>query len=229
MSKMNQSGISLKDWDVAMYRGVTTGLSDAFVIDEATRNALVKVEPKSAAIIKPVIRGRDVRRYRANRSGLYLLHVPWHFHLHEDDTIKASSAVAERAFKRQFPKVYQHLLSHKKALSSRNQAETCVRYEWYALQRWAADYHHEFGKEKLFWMDLTKHGRFAYDAEGTFCVNTVFMMTGQSIKYLCAVLNSALITWFMGNTALNYGMGVTRWIGHTVEQIPIPKLNADRQ
>ena len=62
-----------------------------------------------------------------------------------------------------------------------------------------------------------------------FCVNTVFMMTGKAIKYLCAVLNSNLITWYMGNTALNSGMGVTRWIGHTVEQIPIPKISVAEQ
>ena len=78
-------------------------------------------------------------------------------------------------------------------------------------------------------MDLTEQGRFAYDKCEMFCVNTVFMMTGLDIKYLCAVLNSGLITWFMTNTALNSGMGVTRWIGHTVEKIPIPKIDAEAQ
>ena len=58
-------------------------------------------------------------------------------------------------------------------------------------------------------MDLTKWGRFAYDVDGMFCLNTAFIMSGESIKYLCALLNSKLITWFMGNTALSSGMGVT--------------------
>ena len=62
-----------------------------------------------------------------------------------------------------------------------------------------------------------------------FCVNTTFMMSGAAIKYLCAVLNSRLITWYMGNTALSSGMGVTRWIRHTVEDIPIPSLTEAKQ
>ena len=229
MDKMRTKGIPLKDWEVAMYRGVTTGLNEAFLIDDATRKAFVDAEPRSAEVIKPVVRGKDVQRYRVEKSGLYILNIPWHFPLHSDNSIKGSSAAAEKAFKREYPKVYQHLLSHKNALSSRNKAETGIRYEWYALQRWASDYHQEFSKEKLFWMDLTGQGRFAYDGGEMFCVNTVFMMTGQAIKYLCAVLNSKLATWFMGNTALNSGMGVTRWIGHTVEQIPVPRVNAAGQ
>ena len=75
-------------------------------------------------------------------------------------------------------------------------------------------------------MDLTEQGRFAYDTDGIFCLNTAFVMSGQSVKYLCALLNSKLITWFMGNTALNSGMGVTRWINASVETIPIPKIPA---
>ena len=78
-------------------------------------------------------------------------------------------------------------------------------------------------------MDLTGQGRFAYDEGGLFCANTVYVMSGQSIKYLCAMLNSSLITWFMRNTALTSGMGVTRWFSTYVEIIPIPKIPAADQ
>ena len=78
-------------------------------------------------------------------------------------------------------------------------------------------------------MDLTEQGRFAYDIDGLFCLNTAFIMSGPSIKYLCALLNSNLITWFMRNTALNSGMGVTRWINASVESIPIPKITVAEQ
>ena len=229
MDKMLATGTPLKDWNVEMYRGITTGLNSAFIIDDATRQALIDADPKSAGIIKPVLRGRDIQRYQAKWAGFWLVNVPWHFPLHEDSSIEGTSAKAESLFEEQYPAVHGHLLEHKTALASRNKSETGIRYEWYALQRWAANYHEEFHKEKLFWMDLTERGRFAYDTGGMFCVNTVFMMTGPAIKYLCAVLNSRLITWYMENTALNSGMGVTRWIGHTVEQIPIPKISATRQ
>ena len=90
-------------------------------------------------------------------------------------------------------------------------------------------YHAEFIKEKLFWIDLTEQGRFAYDDGEMFCVNSAYMMTGDSIKYLCAVLNSTLVTWFMQNSALNSGMGTTRWVRFTVDRIPIPMIAAASQ
>ena len=86
-----------------------------------------------------------------------------------------------------------------------------------------------FTKEKLFWMDLTDKGRFAYTKEEMFCNNTVFTMSGKSLKYLCAVLNSNMAYWFMRNTALTSGMGTTRWVVFTVETIPIPQITADEQ
>ena len=84
-------------------------------------------------------------------------------------------------------------------------------------------------KEKLFWMDLTDKGRFAYVKEEMFCNNTAFTMSGKSLKYLCAVLNSNMAYWFMRNTALTSGMGTTRWVVFTVETIPIPKIAVDEQ
>ena len=54
-------------------------------------------------------------------------------------------------------------------------------------------------------------------------------MTGESLKYLCAILNSTMATWFMRSAALESGMGTTRWIPVTVERIPIPKISAEEQ
>ena len=76
---------------------------------------------------------------------------------------------------------------------------------------------------------MSEQGRFVYDEGKLFCLNSVFMMSGQAIKYLCAILNSHLITWFVGNTALNTGMGVTYWIRSSVETIPIPQISAVKQ
>ena len=229
MDKMLATGTPLRDWDVAMYRGVTTGLNSAFVIDDATRQALIEADAKSADIIKPVLRGRDIQRFQVNRTSLWLVNVPWHFPLHQDSSIKGASAEAEKQFKEQYPAVYAHLLSHKAALAARNRSETGIRYEWYALQRWAANYHDDFSKAKLFWMDMTPEGRFAYCDEQVYCNDKAYIMTGESLKYLCAVLNSRLVTWLMQNTALTTGMGVLQWKKFAVERIPVPKISATRQ
>ena len=78
-------------------------------------------------------------------------------------------------------------------------------------------------------MDLTEEGRFAYVRDQMFCADTAFMMSGESMGYLCAMLNSHLITWFMRNTALTSGMGVTRWKKFAVERLPIPHISAAKQ
>ena len=66
-------------------------------------------------------------------------------------------------------------------------------------------------------------GRLEYAEEEMFCVNSARMLTGVSIKFLCAMVNSQLVNWFIPNTSLNSGMGVPRWIRSAIESIPIPR------
>lgn len=74
---------------------------------------------------------------------------------------------------------------------------------------------------------MTSRGRFSYSEDEMYCNDKGFMMTGESLKYLCAVLNSSLIAWLMKGSALTTGMGVPQWKKFAVERIPIPTLNAD--
>ena len=226
LDKVCEHGIPLSEWDVSMNYGVKTGYNPAFIIDNAKRDELIAEDPKSAEVIKPVLRGRDVGRWKDKWADQWLLYIPWHFPLHDDESITGANARAEREFKSQYPAVYGHLSSHGDRLGRRNQSETGIRYEWYALQRWGAKYHAEFRKPKLFWMDMTERGRFCYSEREMYCNNSAFFLVGESLKYLCAVLNSTLIWWFVQATAPTSGMGVTRWIGFVVESIPIPKPSA---
>ena len=229
MEKMLTRGTPLRNWDVKINYGIKTGYNKAFIIDTATRDALIREDPKSAEIIKPILRGRDIQRFRAEWAEQWLINVPWHFPYQKDPTISGPSGKAERAFKKTFPAVHSYLVGHKQSLSARNKAETGIRYEWYALQRWGAKYHREFERDKLVWIDLADEGRFAYDDRAMYAVNTVYMLTGPAIKYLCAVLNSRLVTWFVNNTAVTSGMGTTRWFAYVVESIPVPKPTKEEQ
>ena len=71
--KIEDIGIPLKDWDINIYRGIITGCNEAFIIDEAKREELIEQDPKSAEIIKPLLRGRDIERYHAQSVKSYLL------------------------------------------------------------------------------------------------------------------------------------------------------------
>ena len=227
MGKMLAVGTPLKEWDITIYRGITTGLNEAFILDEETRAKLVASDPKSSEIIKPILRGRDIHRYQSNWANLWLI---------------AAKFGSNSTLQKEYPALYEHLAQHEQQLRARGQCRYTRakktnpnlgydgQHHWLELDNNPSDeYLETFYKEKLVWMDLTDQGRFTYDDSQMFCVNTVFTMTGQSLKYLCALLNSKLITWFMGNTALNSGMGVPRWIGHTVEQIPVPQISAAQQ
>ena len=220
MDKMEAAGTPLKEWDVSINYGIKTGYNDAFIIDDATKQALIAEDPNSAEIVKPVLRGRDIQRYRAKWARLWLITTFPSLQLNIDD----------------YPAVKRHLLSFGKdrleqsgkTLDGGGQSRKKTGNKWFEAQDQIA-YHEEFAKEKLFWMDLTEQGRFAYDPDGMFCVNSAFMISGQSIKYLCALFNSKLITWFMHNTALNSGMGTTRWVMFTVERLPIPQISPTEQ
>ena len=80
--KIEDVGIPLKDSDINVYRGITTGCNEAFIIDEAKREQLIERDPKSVEIIKPLLRGKDIKKYQSNWTNLYLLFIPWHFPLH---------------------------------------------------------------------------------------------------------------------------------------------------
>ena len=207
MDKMQAKGTPLKEWDIAMYRGVTTGLNTAFIIDNETKEVLVTEDQRSAEIIKPVLRGRDITRYRARWNGLWLI-----------DTHNGYDGVPRIKID-DYPAIKRFLDRHYEQLAKRQDKGATP----YNLRNCA--YYTEFSKEKLFWIELSDQGRFAYDDNETFCVNSAYMLTGGSLKYLCAVLNSTLVTWFIRNSALNSGMGTARWVRFTVERIPVPVVD----
>ena len=220
MDKMEDIGTPLKEWDVKINRGVTTGFNEAFIIDDSTKQALIAADPKSAKIIKPVLRGRDIQRYRAKWARLWLITTFPSLQLNIDN----------------YPAVKKHLLSFGKdrleqsgkTLSSGGQSRKKTGNKWFEAQDQIA-YHEEFFKEKLVWIELVENGRFAYDESGIYCEATSFMMTGECLKYLCALLNAKLIRWLLYQTAPTSGMGILRWKKVYVETIPIPKISTTEQ
>ena len=168
-----------------------TGFNDAFIIDGKKRAELIAQDPKSAEIIRPILRGRDIKRYGYEFADIYLLFIPWHFPLHQiKPEIKGASKEAEKAFENQYPAIYNHLLQYKTELSNRNKAETGIRYEWYALQRWGANYWEDFYKQKIVYPNMTKFMPFLLDKENFMTNQKCFIMTGEKLAYLTAFFNS---------------------------------------
>lgn len=87
-------------------------------------------------------------------------------------------------------------------------------------------YHEEFSKEKLLSMDMPDERKFAYSDSELYCNDKGFMVTGDNLKYLCAVLDSSLINWLMRNTGLTTGMELMQWKKFAVERLPIPSVKS---
>ena len=225
--KIEMVGTPLKEWNITIHRGIVTGYNTAFIIDDTTRQALVVEDPNSAEIIKPILLGRDIQRYQASGADLWLIYIPWHFPLHLDSSIKGSSVEAEDLFREQYPAIYQYLLLHKSGLSSRNKSETGIRYEWYALQRWGANYYEEFAQEKIVWGNLANQAKFSYAPQNMFVSAPTTMLTPFS-HYLLAVLNSKLVDWYFRLIGVERAGGYYEYKPMFIERLPIPKISADK-
>ena len=204
--KIEAVGVPLKYWDIQINYGIKTGYNDAFIITSTKRDEILancKTEEERSRtdeIIRPILRGRDIKRYSYDWANLWLIWVPWHFPLHNDTSIQGASERAEKAFQTQYPALYNHLLAYKKELSARNKAETGIRYEWYALQRWGANYWEEFLKPKVMYPNMTKYIPFYYDTRGFYQNDKSFMITGRHIAFLTAFLNSSIFKFcFLNN------------------------------
>ncbi|MDP3008072.1 MAG: TaqI-like C-terminal specificity domain-containing protein [Methylococcales bacterium] len=228
-AKIEAIGTPLKDWDIAINYGIKTGFNEAFIIDTETKECLCLADSKSAEIIKPILRGRDIKRYSAEWAGLWIIFIPWHFPLHKDTSITGVSKKAEIEFEQRYPAIYKHLSKFKIQLSARNKAETGIRYEWYALQRCAATYFEEFDKEKIIYPNMTSFLPFYYDNESFFTNQKCFIITGESLKYLISFLNSTLFKFAFKNKFPEL-MGNTYELSKIFfDKIPIPKISPDQQ
>ena len=154
--------------------------------------------------------------------------IPWHFPLHTDSTIQGASEKAEQAFKEQYPAIYNHLIKYKADLSNRNKAETGIRYEWYALQRWGTNYWEDFYRQKIVWGEISDKSKFVLDETGFFPEATTFLMVGDNLKYLLAMLNSKLGEWLFSQIGTTTGVGTTRWKKYTLEQFLV-KVPTDQE
>ena len=227
MDKMEAVGTPLKEWDVSINYGVKTGYNKAFIIDDVTRQELVAADPSSAEIIKPVLRGKDIRRYRTQGAGLWLI---------------VAKFGSYKTLPKEYPAIYEHLAQHEEKLRARGQCKYSRagnnkqnayydgQHHWLELDNNPTDeYLDIFAGEKLFWMDMSNRGRFAYSDSEMYCNDKGFILTGKYLKYLCAVLNSPLITWLIQRTALTTGVGLTQWKKFAVERLPIPQISPAKQ
>ncbi len=219
--KMEKGGIALKDWDIQIYRGILTGFNGAFIIPIEKREEILNAcktpeeRERTEALIKPILRGKDIKRYRYEWAGEWLINT------HNGYTSALKSKIPRIDIEK-YPAIKAHLDSHWDDIAKRSdQGDTP-----YHLRNCA--YLEDFEKEKIVWAEMADEPRFIYDNKG-FLTNQTCYFIARDDKYLFAILNSKAIYFFMRQMASNLGEGAFRWIKQFIELLPIPKITPKNQ
>ncbi len=198
-------GTPLKDWDVVINYGIKTGFNEAFIIDGKKKDELIAADPKSAGIIKPILRGRDIKRYRIDFADKWL--IATHNGYKNTPPVNIDD----------YPAIKAHLDHYFDKLQKRQDKGATP----YNLRNCA--YMEEFAKEKIVWADLSRTGNsFYFDTKKRYLLNTGYVMTGMDLKYLTAFLNSSLILFYLDIINQKLDKNGWRWIYQYVERLPIP-------
>ena len=231
--KIEKVGTPLKDWDIQINYGIKTGFNEAFIISTEKREEILancqteEEQTRTAELIRPILRGRDIKRYAYEWADLWLIYIPWHFPFQFDENIQGASDKAERAFQEQYPAVFSHMLQYKEQLSKRNKAETGIRYEWYAMQRWGAKYWEDFSKPKIVWNRIAAIKQFAKVDESVYIQDSMHFIIGEKLNYICSVLNSKTIQWLL-STIIGEAAGGNAGNADNIGNIPVPFVSSDK-
>lgn len=210
-TQIESIGTPLKDWNNAINYGIKTGLNDAFIIDGQKKDELIATDPGNLDIIKPVLRGRDIKRYKASFADIWLIDTHNGYNnTHPVDIEK-------------YPSIKEHLEKYWSKIESRQDKGITP----YNLRNCA--YHSEFDKEKIMWLEMSPVPNFFYDRSSIYALNTAYILTGHSLKYLLAVLNSSVLDFYFPMISTDVRGGTRRYTKQYVEQLPIPKIDIAEQ
>ena len=205
----------LKDWNINIYRGILTGFNEAFIIDEETKDNLIKEDKKSKEIIKPLLRGRDIKRYSYDFKNLYLICTFPALNLNISD----------------YPAIEKYLKSFGKRLEQSGEIGCRKKTinKWFEVQDTIA-YYKEFENSKIVWTPVNGIYYFSFVDAGYYFNNSVFMITNKNndiseLKYLLAVLNTATFKFGSLITPLTKVGNYTYGSKEFMETIPIPKVD----
>ncbi len=230
--KVMKAGTPLGDYvERKMFYGLKTGYNEAFEITEAQRNAIVKGNSASTALIKPFLGGQDIRRYFVNDEGRYLIVIPsgW-TRAAMSAAKKSASQLSEREawswFSHEHPKLASHLEGYVEACRKRQDQGDY----WWELR--PCDYYAYFDKPKILFPDICKGPRFYLDRTGIYLANTAYCL-GVDDPYLLGILNSKLFWFAISNISIPFGIRAGeyryRLIYQYMEKVPIRVIDANNK
>ena len=217
--KIEAVGTPLKNWDIQINYGIKTGFNDAFIIntekrDEILSNCQTEEErTRTAELIRPILRGRDIKRYGYNWANLWLI-----------NTHNGIHGKLERVHIEDYPAIKAHLDQYWDRISKRaDKGDTP-----YNLRNCA--YLEDFSKPKLFYADITQQLNFCFCRDIMFCNNTTYFIASKNenvLRHLQIYLNSPLIDWYYRTLSVQLGEKAVRMFSIYVLEIPIPPISQE--
>ena len=205
LAKLRNAGTPLLDYiQTRPTFGIKTGSSGAFVVDSPTRDQLIAEHPSSVDILKPVLHGRDIRRWGIPSPDAWLIFSYRRIEINR------------------YPAIRKHLEKYRSALSKR-----AGKQKWYELQatKSHADY---FSQTKLICPNSYDHQTFAVDTDGFYCGDTCFLIPTEE-TWLCGLLNSRVVEWFYSQASDQLTGDYLRARSGYMQQIPIPDLTSTQK
>ncbi len=227
--RLRASFVSLSEYiDGQAYRGILTGLTEAFVIDDMTKNKLINEDQRSEELIKPFLLGRNIRPYSSLENTNWLILIPKGFTIKtnlpesnpnhwQEPFPRYGNMLYEDAwtwFSGNYPAIASHLLKYKEKAEKRTDQGDF----WWELR--ACDYYNKFYTEKIMYQKFQVKPCFIYETNGAFCNDSMWIIPTKD-KVLLAILNSKIGWWLISKycSAIQNGYQL---IWNYLGQIPIP-------
>ena len=213
LEKLYRTGKPLREFvGSRVYRGITTGLNEAFVVDLATRDRLIREQKASAEILKPYLRGRDVKRWRAESQDQWIIFT------------RRGTDIGR------YPAIQKHLCQFRRELSpGKTGGRKPGSYEWYEIQDNIA-YWQEFEKWKIISTKISIRPTFAIDSDNSYLGNTsYFIPVAVAGYYLLGLLNSSLFFIYAKKVFVEKQGGWFEVQPDALESFPIPIVSSEKQ
>jgi type I restriction-modification system DNA methylase subunit len=216
LKKIRSSGLPIEEYvGVRIYRGIVTGLNEAFEIDRKKRDELIGEDSRNEELIKPFLTGAEVKRYSIRSKNKYVI-----FTRRGIDIL-------------QYPSVLRYLEQFKKELSPKKSKEQEIgrkpgKYEWYEIQDSTA-YYRDFEKPKIVWGNLAKRSSFSLDETNEFYVNNPANILPSNSRYVLGILNSKLMSYFLKSICAERQGGFIEQKPVYVSQVPVKKPTKEQE
>lgn len=194
-AKIEAVGVPLKDWDIQINYGIKTGFNDAFIIstekrDEILSNCQTEDEKqKTAELIRPILRGRDIKRYGYDWAGLYIITTFPSRHYNIEDYPAVKNYLLSFGIERLEQTGNKYVIEEQQIKARKKTGN-----KWFETQD-SISYMDDFFKPKVMYPNMTKFLPFYYDTKGFYQNDKSFMITGKYIAFLTAFFNSSLFKY----------------------------------